>query len=168
MYDESSDRLSSHRKSSSLPFALTSPRKTSLNKMVHPLASKLAKIRSPDVSPNISPTNTPPESPNSSPRRERGWSMGRSSSKPRSNDKKTRADIYEEVVNLNHSMQSVVIRIHDMEKLATHIVKESEQRIKTKDTTLLQTNIEDDACFIRIEEEDSSCIQCYNKGCIIQ
>lgn len=172
--EENSDRIH-ERKSSSVPH-IQSPRKISGSKgwtgssprtLVRSLTSSFSTPSSPRSSPQVSPSSTPPESPRStSPFR---GSRARSNSMMPVTPKRTRAEIYEEVVNTNHCMQSITVRLHDMEKLTTRLVTEKDTRTKARQLAAADAILRERSNEGEEEGVESSivCIQYYNKECII-
>lgn len=97
----------------------------------------------PRVSPYPSPCTTPSSTPPDTPR------------KPR-----TRADIYEAVLNMNDTLQSITLRVHNLEKITDVAVKENQKEMTKARESMVLIEIEEE------REETMTCIQYYNK-CII-
>ena len=103
------------------------------------------------TTPQRSPCHTPNESPTGTPRA------------------KTRAEIYSQVSSINHGVQSIALRMVEMEKLTAKIADQNQLIIETKkkklEADLLAQRIEE----MKMEEEDqgyTDLIACVNK-CVI-
>lgn len=142
------------RRSSSVPQGLDIPKSPRTSRWTQSSPRRSSSSRSlqsapttprisPHSSPCTTPSSTPPETPRDTPR------------KPR-----TRAEIYEAVLNMNDTLQSITLRVHNLEKITDVAVKENQkERVQAKPMALLE--IDEEA-----EDETITCIQYYNK-CII-
>lgn len=143
------------RRSSSVPQGLEIPKSPRTTKWTQPSprrpSSSSRSLQSapttPRVSPYPSPCTTPSSTPPDTPRD--------TLRKPR-----TRAEIYEAVLSMNDTLQSITLRVHNLEKITDVAVKENQkERVKARESMVL-IEIEEE------REETMTCIQYYNK-CII-
>lgn len=132
----------------------SSPRSTSSLRLHSSSVPTTPRGMSPVSSPLMSPSSTPPETPR--------LMMG-TQSQPR----KTRADIYNEVKNMNHCLQSIAYRVNGLDEMTSKALSEHNKRQKERQEKVIEIkemNINDP-----ISEEDEGYkdfIMCYNK-CII-
>lgn len=96
---------------------------------------------------------------------------------PHVKERKSRADVYNEVVNTNHCLQSITLRLKDLEGLTTRVVTETEamrrKREAADDVDTIELIGGDDDDDNKYEEEDEGykdCVKCidYYIKCVIQ
>lgn len=93
-------------------------------------------------------------------------------------ERKSRADVYNEVVNTNHCLQSITLRLKDLEGLTTRVITETEamrRKREAADDVMNMDTIEliGDNNNEYEEEEDEGykdCVKCidYYIKCVIQ